>query len=291
MRKLLTASLLLAGCALQPAMAQKTSTPQRKAVAAKPDHSSPAWVPNWVSAEFCEAYSRYFLDLPYLYKYNASQALRNTPLADPEANLTSILTRDVALREAVYKTIYQYCYTVKYGYGSSRGIDELVYLMLYRDFRLSNLAATQLAMHIDSRYKQPAPSPQPTVSPIDEEVADRPNQEQTNAPSIPYQPRGEIIATTKATLAPTNTSGLELAGWRFDSAPVVEAVDDEIGIIRFKIKISDDGEVEAVTKVSGNVSPAQEKLCREKLLDAQLIKTSATARTTTGFYTFRFSVR
>lgn len=86
-------------------------------------------------------------------------------------------------------------------------------------------------------------------------------------------------------------SGLEMSGWRFDNQPLVEALDDNPGVIRFKIKISDDGEVEAVTKVSGNVSPAQEKLCRDKLLDANFVKTNAGAGGATGFYTFRFTVK
>jgi hypothetical protein len=85
--------------------------------------------------------------------------------------------------------------------------------------------------------------------------------------------------------------GLEMSGWRFDNTPVVEAVDDNPGVVRFKIKISDDGEVESVTKVSGNVSAAQEKLCRDKLLDSNFVKTNAGAGGATGFYTFRFSVR
>lgn len=87
------------------------------------------------------------------------------------------------------------------------------------------------------------------------------------------------------------SGGLEMAGWRFDRQPVVEAVDDDPGVIRFKIKISADGEVESVTKVSGNVSPAQEKLCRDKLLDANFVKTNSAAGGATGFYTFKFSVR
>lgn len=86
-------------------------------------------------------------------------------------------------------------------------------------------------------------------------------------------------------------SGLEMSGWRFDNQPVVEALDDNPGVVRFKIKISDDGEVESVTKVSGNVSPAQEKLCRDKLLDANFVKTNAGAGGATGFYTFRFTVK
>ena len=87
------------------------------------------------------------------------------------------------------------------------------------------------------------------------------------------------------------TGGLEMSGWRFASQPVVAALDDDPGVVRFKIKISADGEVEGVTKVSGNVSSAQEKLCRDKLLDANFVKTNAAAGGATGFYTFRFSVR
>ncbi|MDO7851844.1 hypothetical protein [Hymenobacter convexus] len=87
------------------------------------------------------------------------------------------------------------------------------------------------------------------------------------------------------------SGGLEMSGWRFENTPNVEAVDDNSGQIRFKIKISDDGEVLAVTKVSGNVSAAQEKLCRDKLLDANFVKTNAAAGGATGFYTFKFTVR
>ncbi|MDO7849184.1 hypothetical protein Q5H92_22665 [Hymenobacter sp. M29] len=87
------------------------------------------------------------------------------------------------------------------------------------------------------------------------------------------------------------SGGLEMSGWRFESTPNVEAVDDNSGQIRFKIKIADDGEVLAVTKVSGNVSAAQEKLCRDKLLDANFVKTNAAAGGATGFYTFKFTVR
>ncbi|MDB5235793.1 MAG: hypothetical protein JWR44_2786 [Hymenobacter sp.] len=87
------------------------------------------------------------------------------------------------------------------------------------------------------------------------------------------------------------SGGLEMSGWRFESTPVVEAVDDNSGVVRFKIKISSDGEVQSVTKVSGNVSAAQEKLCRDKLLDANFIKTNGAAGGATGFYTFKITVR
>ncbi|HEX8659319.1 MAG TPA: hypothetical protein VF690_17405 [Hymenobacter sp.] len=87
------------------------------------------------------------------------------------------------------------------------------------------------------------------------------------------------------------SGGLEMSGWRFESTPVVDAVDDNSGIIRFKIKISSDGEVQSVTKVSGNVSAAQEKLCRDKLLNANFVKTNGAAGGATGFYTFKIIVR
>jgi hypothetical protein len=293
MRKLLTASLLLTGCTLQPASAQKTTVPHRKVATTKADYSSPAWVPNWVAAEFCEAYSRYFLALPYQYKYSASQALRNTPLADPNANLTSMLAKDVTLREAVYKTIYQFCYSVKYDYDNSQGVDEIVYLMLYQDFHLSNLAATQLTMHINSRYKHAAPPRQPKVSPVDPEVADKSTTGFIDQPATlhPPQVQDEITTLVKAPVSDARILDLQLVGWRFEAAPVIEAEGSERGLIRFKLKVNDEGEVEYVSRVTGNVSSAQEKLCRDKLLDARFVKVSPDARATTGYYTFRFTVK
>ncbi len=86
-------------------------------------------------------------------------------------------------------------------------------------------------------------------------------------------------------------SGLEMSGWRVEDNLTVEGIDDTPGIIRFRIKINEDGEVESVSKVSGNVSAAQEKLCRDKILNASFVKTNAGAGGATGFYTYRFSVR
>lgn len=88
-----------------------------------------------------------------------------------------------------------------------------------------------------------------------------------------------------------NGDGLDMSGWRFESTPHVEFVDDNPGVIKFKIKITEDGEVESVTKVSGNVTPQQEKLCRDKLVDANFVRTNSGSGGATGFYTFRFSVR
>lgn len=275
MQKLLTASLLLVGCALQPALAQQTTTTLAKAQAAEFIQ-----VPDWVAAEFGEAYGRYFLELPGFYQYTASQALRNTPLAIPNANLTTTLAQNTALREAVYQTVYQYCHALKYGLGDRHEVDRLVYLMLYQDFHLSDLAATRLAPYIISRYQQPAPPTLGGLSASNGMLA-------SNGAHL--GPIGEQRDHNGS--RPSNGGGLELSGWRFDSTPVVEAVDDNPGVIRFKIKITDKGEVESVTKLSGNVSPAQERLCRDKLLEAHFVKTNAGASGATGFYTFRFSVR
>ena len=88
-----------------------------------------------------------------------------------------------------------------------------------------------------------------------------------------------------------NGEGLEMSGWAFDSTPKVAAVDDNSGVVRFKININADGEVEGVAKVSGNVSPAQEKLCRDALQDASFRRTNGGSGGATGYYTFRFSLR
>ncbi|MBG8554712.1 hypothetical protein [Hymenobacter guriensis] len=86
-------------------------------------------------------------------------------------------------------------------------------------------------------------------------------------------------------------NGLEMAGWAFEDRPTAPAIDNNSGYVRFKIKINADGEVEAVTKVSGNVSPAQEKVCSDALYKSAFRRTTAVAGGATGFYTFRITVR
>ncbi|WP_426491989.1 hypothetical protein [Hymenobacter sp. 102] len=87
------------------------------------------------------------------------------------------------------------------------------------------------------------------------------------------------------------SGGLEMAGWAFVTRPNVPALDNNSGFVRFKIKINADGEVEAVTKVAGNVTPAQEKVCRDALENVEFRRTSSAEGGATGFYTFRFTVR
>ncbi|GAB3293289.1 Sec-independent protein translocase family protein [Hymenobacter tenuis] len=87
------------------------------------------------------------------------------------------------------------------------------------------------------------------------------------------------------------SGGLEMAGWAIVSKPSVPALDNNSGTVRFKIRINAEGEVESVTKVSGTVSAAQEKVCRDELLKLEFRRTSSAEGGATGFYTFRFTVR
>jgi hypothetical protein len=294
MQKLLTASLLLAGCIVHSTYAQQAPSVQGNASTAE-SANQPAQVPDWVAAEFSEAYGRYFPDLPDFYRYSVSQRLRNTPFADLRSDLPSTLAQNTALREAVYQTIYQYCHALKYGLGDSHEVDKLVYLMLYNNFHLSDLAAARLTPYINSRYKQSAPLPQYTAYPTGDQAPDKlvTGSVDRAANLAAYrQAYGRTTTPPEApSSSPTSTSGMEVSGWRFDNAPTTEAISDEEGAIRFKMKISDKGEIESVTKMSGNVSSAQERLCREALLNAHLVKTNAGASGATGFYTFRFTIR
>ncbi|MFD2787310.1 hypothetical protein [Hymenobacter rubripertinctus] len=87
------------------------------------------------------------------------------------------------------------------------------------------------------------------------------------------------------------SGGLEMSGWAFVNRPTAAALDNNSGFVRFKIKVSADGEVEAVTKVSGNVSAAQERACRDALENAEFRRTNSANGGATGFYTFKFTVR
>jgi hypothetical protein len=275
MRKLLTAAFLVGGCTLHQANAQKVTTPDKN-LAAIPT-TPPVQVPDWVAAEFGEAYAHYFLDLPAFYRYTVGQTLRNGALAS-NADLSNTLAQNTALREGVYQTIYQYCHALKYGLGNSHEVDKLIYLMLYNDLHLGDLAAMRLAPYISSRYKQPVPTPQYSAYPVGAEASDKRTTATSAVPPSSSNHNGD-------------GSGLEMSGWRFESQPTVEAVDDSPGVVRFRMKISDNGEVESVTKIAGNISSAQEKLCRDKLLDAKFIRTGIGKGGATGFYTFRFTVR
>jgi len=85
--------------------------------------------------------------------------------------------------------------------------------------------------------------------------------------------------------------GLEMSGWAFVNRPTAPALDNNSGFVRFRIKVNADGEVDAITKVSGNVSTTQEKACRDALQNAEFRRTTSATGGGSGFYTFRFTVR
>ncbi|GAA4022370.1 hypothetical protein GCM10022409_02620 [Hymenobacter glaciei] len=84
---------------------------------------------------------------------------------------------------------------------------------------------------------------------------------------------------------------LDTTGWKFTSRPVVEAIDDKSGEIRFKILIDKEGVIESVLAVSSTVSAKQEALCRQALLKCHFERVGTKPGGTTGYYTFRISVR
>jgi hypothetical protein len=320
MQKLLTAALLLVGCTLPQAHAQKAQVSPPTAVTAATSPTPPL---HWAAAEFCEAYAQYYRTLPSLYRYNADQSLHITPLAAPNADVAALLLQQPALREAVYQTLYQYCHTLKYGLDNGSEVEDLVHQFLYRNLHMSDLAASYLAPQIARRYRQPAPpslveAATPATASNDSYTRRQANTTHTadprgslpakalygepgssrkkEQPRILYTPKGSGEPNASALYGeadsrPSSSSEPELSGWRFDTPPAVEAVDDNPGSVRFRIEVDDDGEVKSVTKTYGTVSPAQEKLCRDGLLNAHFVKTKAGASAATGFYTFRFTVR
>ena len=83
--------------------------------------------------------------------------------------------------------------------------------------------------------------------------------------------------------------GFGNAGWAFDNRPTPPAVDNQGGVLRFKIKIDENGEIVTVQKVSGNMSAQQVEACRSVILEKLTVrKTRPQAGAATGFITFRF---
>jgi hypothetical protein len=81
------------------------------------------------------------------------------------------------------------------------------------------------------------------------------------------------------------------SGWRFAFAPRAASIDDRSGAVRFKINLNDTGQIDTLTVMESTVSAAQEKLCRQALLNARFERTGSKPKAATGFYTFRFTIR
>lgn len=85
---------------------------------------------------------------------------------------------------------------------------------------------------------------------------------------------------------------LNMPGWGYDRKPRPNDTSSETGELVFRIKISEDGEVESVVKVSGNVSPALEKLYRDEVYRSTFTRTSSSAAANVGATgTIRFIIR
>ncbi len=85
---------------------------------------------------------------------------------------------------------------------------------------------------------------------------------------------------------------LNMPGWGYDRKPRPNDTSSETGELVFRIKINGDGEVESVVKVSGNVSPALEKLYRDEVYRSTFTRTTSSAAANVGATgTIRFIIR
>ncbi len=67
-------------------------------------------------------------------------------------------------------------------------------------------------------------------------------------------------------------AGLDLAGWRWESPPVVKMPEHEKnGKIVFEIVVDQDGEVIAMKPLERGLSPAAEKACRDAIMKLKLL--------------------
>ena len=83
--------------------------------------------------------------------------------------------------------------------------------------------------------------------------------------------------------------GFGSSGWAFENTFKPNAVDNQSGSLRFRIKIDANGEIQSVEKVSGNMSAEQARVCRDLILERFTVrKTKPQAGAATGFITFRF---
>ncbi|MBC6989983.1 MULTISPECIES: hypothetical protein [Hymenobacter] len=88
------------------------------------------------------------------------------------------------------------------------------------------------------------------------------------------------------------SGGLEMSGWAFDTRPRPPMIGNENGYVRFRVKINEDGEVESVQKVGGNVSPAQVQACIDEINRTASFKRTQSGNTgATGYITFKFETR
>lgn len=83
-------------------------------------------------------------------------------------------------------------------------------------------------------------------------------------------------------------SSLSLDGWQWDSRPSPAVPDHEMGgIVRFEIKVDDNGDIISIRTVERSVSPETEKICRREVEKLTFSKTGVNVPpVTTGTITF-----
>ena len=97
-------------------------------------------------------------------------------------------------------------------------------------------------------------------------VGDKGNPEGTLNPNAAY--------TGKPGGGDGGGTALDLAGWKWDSAPKPKIGDDEVtGQIVFEIKVDENGEIITIRRVSSSVSLAAEKACRAEIEKLTFTKT------------------
>lgn len=83
-------------------------------------------------------------------------------------------------------------------------------------------------------------------------------------------------------------SSLELHGWQWDSRPVPQVPDHEMGgIVKFEIKVDDNGDIISIRTLERSVSPETERVCRREVEKLTFTKTGVNVPSvTTGTITF-----
>jgi len=83
-----------------------------------------------------------------------------------------------------------------------------------------------------------------------------------------------------------------MPGWGYDREPRPNDTSNEIGELVFRITINEEGEVESVRRLSGNVSQELEKLYRDEIYRTTFSRTSPkTAASAGATGTIRFIIR
>ena len=102
------------------------------------------------------------------------------------------------------------------------------------------------------------------------------------------RPDGTPNGTALENSTGTGTGSLDMAGWIWNSKPRVDDRTDEGGRIKFRIRITADGEIESVTAVEKSVSPSLVRLYQAEVEKLNFSRSDGRAATegAVGYITF-----